>query len=856
MQSLNLLLELPSLEQVFDRRPVTVSPDTATIDVIKLMSAEGVSYVLITENTQLLGIWTEQDIARLVSENLDLLDAPIVTVMNRDVVMLNLWQAQNPLTILTTLQQHQLRQVPIVNEQNQLIGVISDRQLHQLLQPQHPELQAQTAAVLQQQIEQERLIADIAQRIRRSLNLPEILQTTVERVRQFLHCDRVIIFRFASDWSGVVAVESVDPRWTPILSTQISDPCFQQNYVDLYRQGRISTITDLHASGVDPCYVDLVSQFQVQANLVVPILQESYAVSEHAETSEHAPESTSYLWGLLIAHQCNAPRQWQPLEMTLLQQLATQVGIAIQQSELYQQAQSELAERRRAEESLRQNHEWLTLALEAAKMGSWDWDLQTGRSAWTAYHESLFGYEPGTSGWTYQEWCNRVHPDDLAKVEAIIEAARRDRRDYECEYRVIRPDRSQRWVSSFGRFLYNAEGEAIRMVGMTRDITEKKQLEAQFFRTQRLESIGTLASGIAHDLNNVLTPILAAAQYLRLRFPSSDERHQQMLKMLEVNTKRGADLVQQVLSFARGVEGRRALMQVEQLLIEIEQIVKRTFPKLIEVHTEIPSTKLWLVSADSTQLHQVMMNLCVNARDAMPNGGTLTISAENLVIDRTFAQMHPDAEVGSYVVITIADTGSGIAPELLDRIFDPFFTTKDIGKGTGLGLATVVGIVKGHQGFVSVTSEVGQGSRFQVFLPAVEGLMELQPEIRECPQGQGELILVVDDEIAVQEITRTVLEDHNYRTIVASDGYEAIARYAEHQSEVQLVIMDIMMPSMGGLTAIRTLRQLNPDVKIIATSGLMASSQLSEISESAVDVFLAKPYNTYDLLTTIRQVLA
>jgi hypothetical protein len=849
MQSLNLLLELPSLEQVFDQCPVTVSSDTATIDAVKLMSTEDVSYVLITKNSHLLGILTEQDVVRLISENVALLHAPISRVMQQNVVTLNLWQAQNPLTILTTLQQHQLHQVAIVNEQNQLLGVVSKQKLHQLLQPQHTEIHSQTAIALQQQIDQERLIAEIAQRIRRSLNLPEILQTTVDRVRQFLTCDRVIIFRFEPDWSGNVVVESVDPRWTPILSMHIHDPCFENRYIEPYCQGSISTVANLHASGVEPCYVELLAQFQVQANLVVPILQESY------EVSAQESRSTSQLWGLLIAHQCDAPRQWQPLEITLLQQLATQVGIAIQQSELYHQAQAELVERRRAEESLRQNNEWLTLALEAAKMGSWDWDLPTGKIVWTTYHESILGYEPGTLMRTYQDWRDRVHPDDLTRVETSVEIARRDRQDYECEYRVIRPDRTQRWVVGFGRFLYNADGEAIRMVGMIRDITEKKQLEAQFFRAQRLESLGTLASGIAHDLNNVLTPILAAAQYLRLRFPQTDERHQQMLKMLEMNARRGADLVQQVLSFARGVEGRRILLQVEPLVTEIEQIVKRTFPKSIEVHTEILSPKLWMVSADSTQLHQVMMNLCVNARDAMLNGGTLTISAENRVVDSTFAQMHVDAEVGSYVMITISDTGSGIAPELLDRIFDPFFTTKEIGKGTGLGLATVVGILKSHHGFISVSSEVGQGSRFQVYLPAAQGLMEAPPEPPESPQGQGELILVVDDELAVQEIMRAVLEDHHYRTIVASDGYEAIARYAEHQSEIQLVIMDIMMPSMGGLTAIRTLQQLNPNVKIIATSGLIVSSQLSEIREAAVHVFLPKPYNTHDLLTTIRQVL-
>lgn len=280
------------------------------------------------------------------------------------------------------------------------------------------------------------------------------------------------------------------------------------------------------------------------------------------------------------------------------------------------------------------------------------------------------------------------------------------------------------------------------------DITEKKLLEAQFFRAQRLESIGTLASGIAHDLNNILTPILAAAQLLPLKLKNLDDRSQLLLQLLEVNARRGADLVKQVLSFTRGVEGKRVILQMRHLIGEIERILRETLPKSIEVDVKA-SHDLWTVFGDSTQLHQVLMNLCVNARDAMPLGGTLTIAASNQWIDETDVRTNLEAKVGPYCVLSVADTGTGIATEILDRIFEPFFTTKELGSGTGLGLSTIVGIIKSHGGFITVSSQLSKGTEFKVFLPAVM-IREAAPiENPELHRGDGNLILVVDDEAPV-----------------------------------------------------------------------------------------------------------
>ena len=408
-------------------------------------------------------------------------------------------------------------------------------------------------------------------------------------------------------------------------------------------------------------------------------------------------------------------------------------------------------------------------------------------------------------------------------------------------------------VASRCTLVRDEAGKPRSLLVVNTDITEKKQLEKQFYRAQRLESVGTLASGIAHDLNNVFAPILMISQLLPLRLQTADARTQELLKSLEDSSKRGAALVKQILTFARGTEGKRIPLQVRHLVLEVAQVIKQTFPKSLEIFTEISTKALWLVKADPTQLHQVLMNLAVNARDAMPKGGKLTISAENRFIDQTYARMHLDAHEGSYVVVTVSDTGTGIPPEILDRIFDPFFTTKEIGQGTGLGLSTVLGIIKNHGGFLQVLSEVNKGTQFQVYLPIAEETAIEPTAESEIPKGNGELILIVDDETMVQGITKITLENYNYKTLTANNGIEAIALYAKQQNKISLVLMDMMMPTMDGLTAIRTLKTMNPQVKIIASSGLSANSEQALLV--GAKAFLLKPYTAQDLLQTLNQLL-
>jgi PAS domain S-box-containing protein len=402
--------------------------------------------------------------------------------------------------------------------------------------------------------------------------------------------------------------------------------------------------------------------------------------------------------------------------------------------------------------------------------------------------------------------------------------------------------------------LCDATGTPYAVCSISTDITDKKQLETQFYRAQRLESLGTLASGIAHDLNNVLTPILITAQFLQSKLPNLDGQSQELLQVLEESAKRGVDLVHQILTFTQGAEGKRVPIQVADLLQEVISVVQQTFPKSISIQQNIPKRGVGLTAADSTQLHQVLMNLCVNARDAMPNGGTLILSVQNCMVDDHFAQQHLDAQVGRYVVITVADTGTGIPPKVRDLIFDPFFTTKPVGQGTGLGLSTVLGIVRSHGGFLQVSSEVGQGTQFHVYLPTTDAPLPGSSKLVEAPrQGKGELVLVVEDDAAVQCVHASVLESYHYQILVARDGVEAIAMYVKHQADVHAVLMDVMMPDIDGISAIRVLQRLNPAVKIIAMSGL--SSNREAALTAGATVFLPKPFVMKDLLETLYNLI-
>lgn len=496
----------------------------------------------------------------------------------------------------------------------------------------------------------------------------------------------------------------------------------------------------------------------------------------------------------------------------------------------------------------------LTLAQQAARMGSFEWNLAADHVIWSPELEALYGLEPGAFDGNYDAWMQTIHPDDRLTVKQALKETLTHYQPLNIECRILTYPREERWITVKSNIFPETTNSPLRMVGIHMDITEKKQLEAQFLRAQRLESLGTLASGIAHDLNNILTPILGVAQLLPLKLPDLDKSTQGLLDTLENSARRGSSLIKQILSFARGVEGKRISLKPSHILREVRQILAQTLPRDIAISLSLDND-LWAVLGDVTQLHQVFMNLCVNARDAMPQGGSLCIQAQNVQLDEVQAQKFWEAHPGDYVVVTVADTGKGIPAEIVARIFDPFFTTKAMGKGTGLGLSAVLGIVQSHGGFLDVQSEVGKGSQFAVYFPASRNSPQTLEEDLEVLTGQQETILVVDDEASIREVMKVALETYHYRVVTAENGLEAISLYRERQDEIDLLLIDMMMPEMDGATIMTLLLQTNPEVKAIAMSGLSSTSNIGSVYDLGFQSFLSKPIMTQELLKSLRRSL-
>src|SRR5687768_2199668 len=513
----------------------------------------------------------------------------------------------------------------------------------------------------------------------------------------------------------------------------------------------------------------------------------------------------------------------------------------------YVAIRSDITERKRGEERIREQAALLDQAQDAILVR----DLNHNILFWNKGAERIYG-------WSAEEAIGKNVADFLLKEPSSqFDAAQRsvkEQGEWSGELHHLRRDGSEIIVSSRWTLVRDEHGDPTSILVINTDITEKKRMEAQFLRAQRMESIGTLAGGIAHDLNNVLSPILMAIDMLQLK--ATDETSKKWLEVLRTNAERGGNMVRQVLSFARGVEGERVALQPKHLIKEIVKILRETLPKSIEIAYRL-ADDLWIISADATQMHQVLMNLCVNARDAMPDGGSISIKAENVVVDDNYARMHLEAKPGRFVMVSVADTGPGMSPDIQGRIFEPFFTTKEMTKGTGLGLSTALTIVKSHGGFMNVYSELHKGSQFTLYLPALDapGAAEASALQTDLPVGHGELILVVDDEESIREITRGTLETFGYKVLTASDGTEALALYADRKNEIAVVLTDMVMPFMDGPATIRALQRMNPNIRIIAASGFATGQHGADASLEGIRIFLNKPYTAEKMLRALAEVL-
>jgi nitrogen-specific signal transduction histidine kinase len=395
-------------------------------------------------------------------------------------------------------------------------------------------------------------------------------------------------------------------------------------------------------------------------------------------------------------------------------------------------------------------------------------------------------------------------------------------------------------------------GKRARVVSI-HDITGKIQAEREARRAQRMESVGTLAGGIAHDLNNLLSPIALGIGLLREHI--HDKETLESIATMERNAKRAASVVGQLLTFARGSEGARVPLRVQDVIREVAEIVQSTFPKSIHLTVRC-APNLWPALADATQINQVLLNLCLNARDALSEGGQIEVVATNAEIDEHFSRMHRDLQPGRFVLLEVIDNGCGIEPEIIDRIFEPFFTTKTVHQGSGLGLSNVLGIIRGHAGWVGVASKPGKGSSFKVYLPVAPGEeLTASPECPTFPRGRGELILLVDDELAILEITAKALRAFGYKVLIAEDGARAVGLFAMHHQEVRLVLTDMMMPGMDGAALIATLLRMSPSLRIIASSGHNAADNAQSALEAGAASFLPKPYSAESMLRAIADLV-
>lgn len=512
----------------------------------------------------------------------------------------------------------------------------------------------------------------------------------------------------------------------------------------------------------------------------------------------------------------------------------------------YVAIRNDITERKSGEERIRQQAALLDQAQDAILVR----DLEQHILSWNKGAERIYG-------WSAEEAIGKNASElYLSRQSAQFEEAKKAvvaHGDWSGELHQVRRDGGEIVVESRWTLVRDEKGTPTSILVINTDVTEKKRMEAQFLRAQRMESIGTLAGGIAHDLNNVLSPILMAIDMLQLKI--TDEASKKWLDVLRTNAERGGNMVHQVLSFARGVEGERIALQPKHLIKEIVKILKETLPKSIEISFQIPDN-LWIISADATQMHQVLMNLCVNARDAMPEGGLISIKAENIIVDENYARMHLEAKPGRFVVIMVSDTGPGMSTEIQNRIFEPFFTTKEMSKGTGLGLSTALTIVKSHGGFMNVYSELHKGSQFSLYIPALTSQSAVEAGIlqTDLPLGNGELILVVDDEESIREITRGTLETFGYQVLTASDGTEALAIYADRKHDIAAVLTDMVMPFMDGPATIRALKKMNAEVKIIAASGL-TGNKTGDGRFEGIERFLSKPYTAEKLLKALAEIL-
>ena len=988
------------LYQVMDPQPLLISPDTSVLDAVVLMNQkrnhghpgsqfpqsgncytdsdtkwEVTGYVLIQTDKKLLGIFTLTDLARVVASGSNLAETKIVEVMTQPVTTLKLSNISNVLnigTLVSTFSRNEIDHLPVIDDQGKVVGIIRQRVLWKQLDPgkdangiQRLTEQVNIQEELQQTIEELQIIEEELRQQNQQLviahELAELEKTRYHQLFEltpycYLVTDKVGIIKNANRTaSTLLSVEKQYLIGKPIIVF----------IAPKYRQQFTCQIADFQPQQESP---EQEIYLQPRKGKLFPASVKIVGIYD--------PHKKEHSWIWLINNISDRKKAEEVLTRAaedLEQRVAKRTEELVQLNETLQ---AEIKQHQKTEIALRESETRLTLALEVAKMGIWDWNLITNDYMWSESVGPMYGLPRGTiSPSCYEDLLKLIHPEDAEVLSNKLTIALDKKSGFNIEFRAIWPDGSLHWLTSTAQVFCNEKGEATRMIGTVQnistykqkeqklyeqaalldiatdaifvrdfqteilfwnqgalriygwtkeeaigkhlrdlfcqktamkqevialkavvrsgswqgvlrkykksgeqvtvesrwtlmfdgdgqpksilivdtDITDKKQLEEQFLRTQRLESIGTLACGIAHDLNNILTPILGSAQLLKRKSLQDHITHPQLLTMIEDNATRASSLVKQVFSFAKGASNEWTIVQIKHLILEIVNLAKHTFPKSIKLKTKI-ANNLSTVFGDSTELYQIMINLVVNALNAMPSGGVLTIAAENTFIDGNNL-INEKLQQGHYILITIIDTGIGMSQAVADKIFEPFFTTKENGLGSGIGLSIVSRIIQKHNGHLQFYTQQGQGSKFEVFLPSIEAPHPPLPQELPTEIGRGELILIVDDEPQIRDVTRMILETHNYDTLTASNGMEAIAIYGQYKQDISVVLMDIMMPKIDGIATIQAMKKINPLVKIIACSGISTIEAIPKSANMKIQGVLLKPYSASDLLSSMSMVI-
>ncbi|HYM80587.1 MAG TPA: PAS domain-containing protein [Candidatus Limnocylindria bacterium] len=512
-------------------------------------------------------------------------------------------------------------------------------------------------------------------------------------------------------------------------------------------------------------------------------------------------------------------------------------------------------DRRELERAFRELRAWerrFETVVEATGQVVYEWDVATNEGVWSGSLHSVLGYRTEDFRGGFTHWESLLHPDDRGRALDELEACRRERRRYDVEYRIRHAQGHWLIVRDRGSFHYDGEGAAVRRLGTIADETVRRSLEASLRHAHKMETVGTMAGGIAHDFNNQLTGVLGHLELLEQDLGAADPRGDH-LRLARQAAERCAELTRAMLAFGRKLIGEPKPLVVNLLIDELCASFERVMPESISVVLRL-DPEAWTVRADASQIHQVLLNLCLNARDAMPEGGTLTVWTGNVTLRDADLARHPDARTGPFVEVGIQDTGAGITVEALPHVFEPFFTTKTLGSGSGLGLAVAYGIVTSHGGWIEAESTAGEGATFRFYLPRVEARVTGAPMAPPHATGARELVLVVDDEAVVRDLAERTLRGEGYRVLTASDGSEALSIYQRHLGEIATVVLDLAMPGKPGRQVLDELLALDPGARVILSSGY--HREIAGVTASGrAAAFLAKPYGSLRLLSVVRNTL-